>query len=146
MVWSDGTPLTANDIVFTWRYCTAPGGGCAQASSFENVASVDAVDERTVTITFDGPKPFPYAPFVSYLSPILQASQFADCLGAAAAECTDANLRPIGTSPYVVADFRTNDTVLYRFNSLYRAVKSGLPYFSEVVLKGGGDAAACGNH
>ena len=51
VVWSDGTPFSANDIVFTWRYCTAPGGGCAQASSFENVASVDAVDERTVTIT-----------------------------------------------------------------------------------------------
>ena len=142
LVWSDGTPLTANDVVFTWRYCTAPGGGCAQSSSFENVASVDAVDERTVTITFDGPKPFPYAPFVSYLSPILQASQFADCLGAAATECTDANFRPIGTGPYVVADFRTNDTVLYRFNPLYRGVESGLPYFSWVILKGGGDAAA----
>ena len=142
VVWSDGTPFTANDVVFTWRYCTAPGGGCAQAPSFENVVSVDAVDERTVTITFDGPKPFPYAPFVSYLSPILQASQFADCLGAAAAKCADANLRPIGTGPYVVADFHTNGTVLYRFNPLYRGVKYGLPYFSEVVLKGGGDAAA----
>ena len=94
------------------------------------------------TITFDGPTSFPYAPFVSHLSPILQASQFSDCLGAAAAECTDANLRPIGTGPYVVADFRTNGTVLYRFNPLYRGVKSGLPYFSEVILKGGGDAAA----
>ena len=102
------------------------------------MASVDVVDERTVTITFDRPKPFPYAPFVSYLSPILQASQFADCLGGAAAECIDANLRPISTSPYVVADFRTDGTVLYRFNPLYRGVKSGLPYFSEVVLKGGG--------
>ena len=142
VVWSDGTPLTVNDVVFTWRYCTAPGGGCAQSTSFENVASVDAVDERTVTITFDGPKPFPYAPFVSYLSPILQASQFAACLGVAAAECTDANLRPIGTGPYAGADFRTNGTILYRFNSLYRGVESGLPYFSEVVLKGGGDAAA----
>ena len=142
VVWSDGTPLTANDVVFTWRYCTAPGGGCAAASSFENVASVDAVDERTVSITFDGPKSFPYAPFVSYNSPILQASQFADCLGAAAADCTDANFRPIGTGPYVVADFRTNDTVLYEFNPLYHGVESGLPYFSEVILKGGGDAAA----
>ncbi len=47
LVWSDGTPLTANDVVFTWRYCTASGGGCAQSPSFENVASVDAVDERT---------------------------------------------------------------------------------------------------
>ena len=141
VVWSDGTPLTANDVVFTWRYCTAPGGGCAQASSFENVASVDAVDERTVTITFDGSTSFPYAPFVSHLSPILQASQFADCLGAAAADCTDANFGPIGTGPYFVADFRTNDTVLYRFNPLYRGVESGLPYFGEVILKGGGTAA-----
>ena len=141
VVWSDGMPFTANDVVFTWRYCTAPGGGCAQASSFENVASVDAVDERTVTITFDGPTSFPYAPFVSHLSPILQASQFSDCLGAAAAECTDANFGPIGTGPYVVADFRTSGTVLYRFNPLYRGVKSDLPYFSEVILKGGGDAA-----
>ena len=141
VVWSDGMPFTANDVVFTWRYCTAPGGGCAQASSFENVASVDAVDERTVTITFDGPTSFPYAPFVSHLSPILQASQFSDCLGAAAAECTDANFGPIGTGPYVVADFRTSGTVLYRFNPLYRGVKSDLPYFSEVVLKGGGAAA-----
>ena len=140
-VWSDGTPLTANDVVFTWKYCTAPGGGCAQASSFENVASVDAVDARTVAIAFDGPKPFPYVPFVSSLSPILQAAQFAGCLGAAAAECTGANSRPIGTGPYVVADFRTNDTVLYRFNPLYRGVESGLPYFGEVVLKGGGTAA-----
>ena len=24
VVWSDGTPLTANDVVFTWRYCTEP--------------------------------------------------------------------------------------------------------------------------
>ena len=142
VVWSDGTPLTAHDIVFTWQYCTAPGGSCAQAPRFENVASVDAVDERTITITFDGPTSFPYAPFVSYLSPILQASQFADCLGTAAVDCTDANLRPIGTGPYFVADFRTNDTILYRFNPLYRGVKSGLPFFSEVVLKGGGEAVA----
>ena len=141
MVWSDGTPLTANDVVFTWRYCTAPGGGCTTASSFENVASVDAVDERTVTITFDGPMSFPYTPFVTHGSPILQASQFADCLGAAVADCTDANFGPIGTGPYVVADFRTNDTVLYRFNPLYRGVESGLPYFGEVILKGGGTAA-----
>ena len=140
--WSDGTPLTAEDVVFTWQYCTEPGSGCAQGSSFENVASVDAVDERTVAITFNGPTSFPYGPFVSHLNPILQASQFADCLGAAAVECTDANFGPVGTGPYVVADFRTNDTVLYRFNPLYRDADFGLPSFAEVTLKGGGAAVA----
>ena len=105
------------------------------------MASVDAVDERTVSITFDGPQSFPYAPFVTHESPILQASQFADCLGAAAADCTDENFGPIGTGPYVVADFRTNDSILYRFNPLHRGVESGLPSFGEVILKGGGTAA-----
>ena len=141
-LWSDGTPLTANDVVFTWRYCTPPGGGCARSSSFENVASVDVVDERTVTIRFDGPTSFPYDPFVSQGSPVLQAAQFAGGLGEAAAGCTDANLGPIGTGPYLVSDFRANGTILYRFNPLYRGVESGLPFFGEVILKGGGTAEA----
>ena len=140
VVWSDGTPLTANDVVFTWRYCTAPGGGCAHTARFENVASVEAVDERTVTVVFDGPTSFPYSPFVSYVSPVLQASQFADCLGAAAAACTDANLGPVGTGPYIVAEFSSNGSVHYQFNPHYRGVASGQPYFREVVLQGGGDA------
>jgi peptide/nickel transport system substrate-binding protein len=142
VVWSDGTPLTAADVVFTWRYCTAPGGGCAYASSFENVTTVEAVDDRTVTVTFDRPKPHPYSPFVSYLSPIIQAAQFAKCLGAAAVECTEANFRPIGTGPYVVSDFRTNDAVAYQRNPRYRGAEAGLPRFDQVILKGGGDAAA----
>ena len=141
-LWSDGTPVTANDVVFTWRYCTAPGGGCARSRSFENVASVDAVDERTVTISFVEPTSFPYDPFVSSVSPILQAAQFADCLGEAAAGCTGENLGPIGTGPYLVSDFGSDGTILYRFNPRYRSVESGLPYFGEVILKGGGTAEA----
>ena len=140
VVWSDGTPLTASDIVFTWRYCTAPGGGCAHTARFENVDSVEAINERTVTVEFDGPTSFPYSPFVSYVSPILQASQFADCLGAAAVGCTEANLGPVGTGPYVVAEFRNDGSVRYDLNPHYRGVESGQPYFREVVLRGGGDA------
>lgn len=142
VVWSDGTPLTAHDVVFTWRYCTAPNGGCGKQSRFEHVDSVDSADDRTVIITFAAPESFPYAPFVSLSSPILQASQFADCVGAAAAGCIAENLSPIGTGPYVVTDFRTDGTILYEFNPRYRGVEAGEPYFGEVVLKGGGDAAS----
>ena len=142
VVWSDGTPCTAEDVVFTWRYCTAPDAGCVHAANFANVSSVDAVDERTITITFDGPTSFPYSPFVTYNGPILQATQFADCLGASAAGCTEANQHPIGTGPYVVADFSSNESVRYEFNPLYRGVGYGVPYFGEVMMQGGGDATA----
>ena len=142
VVWSDGTPCTAEDVVFTWRYCTAPDAGCIHAAKFANVASVDAVDDRTVTITFDGPTSFPYSPFVTYNGPILQATQFADCLGASAVGCMEANQQPIGTGPYVVADFSSNESVRYEFNPLYRGVDYGVPYFGEVMMQGGGDATA----
>ena len=142
VVWSDGTPFTAHDVVFTWRYCTAPDGGCAKTARFEHVTSVDAADDRTVTVTFAAPESFPFAPFVSLSSPILQASQFAGCVGAAAANCTAENTGPVGTGPFVVDDFGADGRILYRYNPRYRGASFGQPYFGEVVLKGGGDAAS----
>ena len=138
--WSDGTPLTAEDVVFTWEYCTHPEGGCAQSSYFDGVANVEAVDERTVKVTFDEPKPFPYTAFVGSESPIIQKAQFQDCLGARAPECTDANFGPIGTGPFVVTDFRPNDVIQFEANDNFR--EEGKPAFQTVLFKGGGDAAA----
>jgi ABC-type transport system substrate-binding protein len=84
IVWSDGTPFTADDVVFTWLYCTTPETGCSSTSSYEDVANVEAIDELTVLVTFGAPKPFPYGPFTSYSAPILQKAQFEECVGAAA--------------------------------------------------------------
>lgn len=140
ITWSDGTPLTSADFVFTWEYCTHPDMGCAQASYFDGVTSVEAVDEQTVTINFDQPTPFPYTSFVGSESPVLQAAQFAECLGASAPECTDANFGPIGTGPFVVDDFRPNDVIELSANENFRFPDR--PYFATVTFKGGGDAAA----
>ena len=140
VLWSDGTPLTANDAVFTWQYCTAEGGGCAQASYFDGVESVEAVDDLTIKITFDAPKPFPYTALVGSESPIIQAAQFADCLGAAAPTCVDANFSPIGTGPFVVDNFKANDVIQFSANETFRI--EGQPAFSNVLFKGGGDAAS----
>jgi len=85
IVWSDGTPLTAEDVVFTWEYCTADGTGCAQEGKFEGITAVEALDEHTVRITFAQPTYFPWVAFVGAQSPILQKAQFQNCVGAAAA-------------------------------------------------------------
>ncbi|TMV84760.1 peptide ABC transporter substrate-binding protein [Thioclava sp. BHET1] len=138
--WSDGTPVTAKDVVFTWKYCTDPNGGCAQLSHFEGVKDVQAVDDQTVKIDFKKPMPNPYGPFVSYESPILQEKQFANCLGANAPSCTQANTMPVGTGPFEVTSFKPNDTVLYKANPNFR--DPAKPAFATVTMKGGGDAAA----
>jgi len=142
LTWSDGTPFTSADVKFTYDYCTHPEGGCAQLTKFEGVTSVETPDETTVVVTFDSPKPFPYGPFVGGESPILQAAQFSECLGAAAPTCTEANFNPIGTGPFKVVEFKPNDVITFEANENYR--HEGKPAFASVTFKGGGDAAAAG--
>ena len=140
--WSDGTPFTSADPVFTANYCMDPNGGCAQLSKFDGIESVEAPDDMTVVITFADPTPFPYGPFVGVESPIIQAAQFADCVGEKAPGCTEQNFNPIGTGPFTVTDFRPNDVITFAANDNYR--DPAKPAFAKVTFKGGGDAAAAG--
>ncbi|MGJ8545019.1 MAG: peptide ABC transporter substrate-binding protein [Sulfitobacter sp.] len=142
LLWSDGTPVTSADIAFTAEYCMHPEGGCAQASKFDGVTGVEIVDERTVTVTFSDAKPNPYGPFMGAQSPIIQKAQFAECLGPKAPECTEANFNPIGTGPFTVTEFKTNDVITLKANEHYRDPSK--PAFATAVLKGGGDATAAG--
>lgn len=138
--WSDGTAVTAEDVIFTWKYCTDPEGGCAQLAKFEGVKNVEALDPHTVKVTFDGPKPNPYLPFMGGQSPIIQKAQFENCLGTKAPTCTSANFGPIGTGPFVVTDFRPNDVISLKANPNFR--DPAKPAFATVTFKGGGDAAS----
>ncbi|MDM7931042.1 peptide ABC transporter substrate-binding protein [Tabrizicola sp.] len=140
LLWSDGTPVTSADAKFTYDYCTHPEGGCAQAARYEGIASIDTPDDLTIVITFNAPKPNPYTAFVGGTSPVLQAAQFANCLGAAASTCTDQNFKPVGTGPFVVTDFKVNDVVTLAANPNYR--DPAKPAFATMTVKGGGDAGA----
>lgn len=141
VVWSDGTPFTADDVVFTYEYCTDELTGCSADAS--TVASVEALDDLTVLVTFTEAQPYPYgSAFVGYTFPIIQRAQFQDCVGEQASACTEQNFAPIGTGPYMVTDLRPEDTVTYTYNPNYRGVSEGKPFFTNVTIKGGGDAEA----
>ena len=75
VMWSDGTPFTADDVVFTWEYCSDEETGCS--ADMSTVDTVVADDDFTVTVNFVEPQAFPYAVFVAYTSPIIQRAQFA---------------------------------------------------------------------
>ena len=138
--WADGSPFTAADVAFTAAYCMDPSGGCAQLAKFEGVEKVEALDELTVRIGFVAPRPDPFSAFVGAQAPVLQKAQFQDCMGEKAPTCTEQNFNPVGTGPFKVVEFRTNDTITFEANPEYR--EADKPAFARLVLKGGGDAAA----
>ncbi|MCY4538548.1 MAG: peptide ABC transporter substrate-binding protein [Chloroflexi bacterium] len=138
VLWSDGSPLTIDDFIFTWQYCTHPEGGCSSPQYFEDVVAMEDIGGNQLKITFGVPKPYPYGPFVSQSAPVLQKAQFADCMGADMSACSEQNFAPIGTGPFMVDEFRPNDVVTYVANPNFR--EEGKPGFDRVVFKGGGDA------
>ena len=140
--WSDGSDFTSADVAFTAQYCMDPAGGCAQSAKFDGIDNIETPDPLTVVVNFKEPKPVPYNAFVGGQSPIIQAAQFKDCLGAKAPECTTANFGPIGTGPFVITSFKPNDVIQMKANENYR--EEGKPAFASVTFKGGGDAAAAG--
>lgn len=139
VLWSDGSPFTASDVVFTFAYCSDEATGCS-SDAILKTDTVEAVDDYTVLVTFKEPQPYPYELFVSYTSPILQEAQMAECIGAAAVSCSDQNFAPIGTGPFVITELVPEDFVTAVMNENYRGIPDGQPFFGSVEIQGGGDA------
>jgi peptide/nickel transport system substrate-binding protein len=51
--WGDGTPITAEDIVFAWEAGRDPATGMGPAELYRSLHRIVVVDPRTVTLHFD---------------------------------------------------------------------------------------------
>ncbi|MEO1593546.1 MAG: ABC transporter substrate-binding protein, partial [Cyanobacteria bacterium J06632_22] len=139
VTWSDGTPFTAADVVFTYNFITDSDVGAVTAGTYENVAAVEALDDHTVRITFKAANPAWSLVFTGTEGMILPAHAFAERTGTALREAP-ANRAPVGTGPYQVVTFRPGDVVVYEPNPNYRDADTLV--FERVELKGGGNAAS----
>jgi peptide/nickel transport system substrate-binding protein len=139
ITWSDGTPFTAEDVAFTYQFITNPEVASTTAGTYENISSVEALDDTTVKINFTEPNPAWYLVFTGTSGMILPKHMFEEYNGANGREAP-ANTMPVGTGPYRVVDFTPGDVVVYEANPNYRDADS--LNFSRVELKGGGDATS----
>ncbi|MGF1498766.1 MAG: peptide ABC transporter substrate-binding protein [Elainellaceae cyanobacterium] len=139
VTWSDGTPFTAADVVFTYNFLTNPEVGATSASDYETIESVEALDDHTVQITFEEPNPAWFLVFVGPPGMIMPQHVFQDYNGANVREAP-ANLMPVGTGPYRVVEFKPGDVIVYERNPNYREAEAIA--FDRIELKGGGDATS----
>ena len=52
VLWSNGEPVTAADVEWTWQAQTHPDVAWSHAESKDNIATVEALDDYTVRVTF----------------------------------------------------------------------------------------------
>ncbi|MFN8513721.1 MAG: peptide ABC transporter substrate-binding protein [Chloroflexia bacterium] len=135
--WSDGQAFSADDVVFTYDYVTDEKTAATSIGKYVDVASVAKVDDLTVKVTFKDVTPGWYQPFFGVGGNILPKHIFENDKGEAARNSPN-NLKPVGTGPYKVTDFKPGDSVAYVINENYR--EANKPFFDTIELKGGGDA------
>jgi peptide/nickel transport system substrate-binding protein len=51
--WSDGTPVTTKDLLFTWKLGIDPKSGFSNNNPWDRAKSIDVVDEHTAVIHLD---------------------------------------------------------------------------------------------
>jgi peptide/nickel transport system substrate-binding protein len=139
VMWADGKPFTADDVVFTFQYVTTRETAAVTAASYTDLDTVEALDPLTVKLTFKQPTGGWYVPFLGANGLIVPKHALENYLGAAAREAPF-NLKAFGTGPYMTQDFKPGDALSLVANPNFR--EPSKPFFKEISIKGGGDAVS----
>jgi peptide/nickel transport system substrate-binding protein len=138
VVWNDGTPFTAADVEFTWKWIIDPANSSVRIGVYSAVASMEVIDDLTVKATFTQPTLAWYVPFAGAFNGVVYPAHVWGGDPANRDAISSFQQAPVGTGPYKVVSFTENDQVIYEINENYR--EENKPFFKTVNIKGGGDA------
>jgi peptide/nickel transport system substrate-binding protein len=105
--WHDGTPLTADDVIFTIDLVKDPGfpGPPDLGANVWQTVAVKKVDRRTVRFTLSEP----YAPFLDYTTIGILPAHLLEGIRAADLPDMEFNLNPVGSGPFQLAGMEIED-------------------------------------
>ncbi len=114
VTFSDGTPVTASDVVFTHNVFLEKGIPSYRAIVGAEIASVEALDDYTVKFTFTAPSIGNDNLLLAAGTLVLSQAQFAD------RDFAESTLDPIlGTGPYILDELDVGKRLTYRYNPNY---------------------------
>jgi peptide/nickel transport system substrate-binding protein len=137
VVWHDGRPFTADDVVFNWEFAIDPASATTSRGPFQEVAQVEKLDSHSVKVVYKKPQPYWGMAFGG--DGLIPRHVFAPHKGASAREAVG-TLKPVGTGPYRLVDFTPGDFIRAELNPHYHLPNR--PFFDRVDIKGGGDAVS----
>ncbi len=81
VMWSDGEPFTADDVLFTFEYITNPDVKSTSTGAYSSVKSVEVIDDTTVKINFKKLTAACFLPFVEPQGMVIPRYIFEDYKG-----------------------------------------------------------------
>jgi len=124
VVFHNGDPFTADDVVATWEY------GSAATSSWPEkytiAKSVEKVDDYTVKVTTEGPKPYLLVTMHDFWNII--PKKYIDEVGVEGFQKA-----PIGTGPFMFVEWVKGDHITYKANPNYWQPE--FPKVAELVFR-----------
>jgi len=153
--WSDGSPLTSDDVIFTWKAICDPAAGFPNTAGYDHVVSIDKTSDTT-TVWHFGPEltksatdstgaatyrcglttPLQsgiYAPYLLLAEQIFPKSALGNIAHADWAKSDYFNVKPTVTSgPYMVQSFTPGNAaqVVMVPNTHYADGRSGAKVFN----------------
>lgn len=127
--WSDGTPVTADDFIFTNETILNPKNEVVSREGYDQIKTVEAVDDKTVRVTFKKV----YSGWKELFSPIYPAhvlegqdwnSVWKSCL------CDPDTGDPISNGPFLLTDWKKNQQWTFEPNPEWYGEG---PYLDKIV-------------
>ena len=132
LTWSDGTPLTSADVVYTFnRILDGRYEKTNYGNYVRNIASVTATDERTVVMTVKAPSPIMERLAVYILPEHVWGGIDAKAVKSYANE-PEAGQTLVGSGPFLVAERRAGQYIRMVANDAYYA---GRPKVDELIFR-----------
>jgi peptide/nickel transport system substrate-binding protein len=125
--WSDGEPLTSDDVKFTWEAVSNPASGAVLSVGFEMIESIETPDEQTAVVTYS-------AINQAYLQQFMYGILPRHATGAPEEmENWEWNRQPVSAGPFVVSEWVAGDSITMERNPNYYL--AGQPYLDRLIFK-----------
>lgn len=130
--WSDGTPITSNDMKFVIEAIKSDEIASTQEPNVEDVAEVNIIDDKTYEVVLSDVSCTALADLgsLSFLPSHLFADDFSDF------ETSDVSTNPIGISggPYILDEWEPDAFQSYHANPDWWGGEVGIPYLINRVI------------